>query len=200
MTLPSSGAISFSNLQTEFGGSHPISLSEYYKGGGLVANGISFSNYSTGISGAGVPNVPASGAISIASDFYRSGNALTYTTLYSGGTSPVKTAWGNPVSTTFDPATYIGTLTSGDTFAVCAQLTTGWPSGWYYSNSSAVTINCTYGSSVGTTTMPYVASKQFFGYISYNGSNTITIGGYYSGSSTSFPNGQIALQGIVRTN
>jgi hypothetical protein len=34
MTLPASGALSFSNIQTEFGGSNPISLSEYYKSGG----------------------------------------------------------------------------------------------------------------------------------------------------------------------
>ena len=34
MTLPSSGTLSFSELQTEFTGVHPISLSEYYKSGG----------------------------------------------------------------------------------------------------------------------------------------------------------------------
>ena len=34
MTLPSSGTLSFSELQTEFTGAHPISLSEYYKSGG----------------------------------------------------------------------------------------------------------------------------------------------------------------------
>src|SRR6185312_7251189 len=38
MTLPSSGPLSFSALQGEFGGSNPISLSEYYRGGGLVPN------------------------------------------------------------------------------------------------------------------------------------------------------------------
>ena len=36
MALQTSGAISLSNLQTEFGGSNPISISEYYLGGGLV--------------------------------------------------------------------------------------------------------------------------------------------------------------------
>ena len=36
MTLPSSGALSLSQIQSEFGGSNPISLSEYYRGGGLV--------------------------------------------------------------------------------------------------------------------------------------------------------------------
>ena len=34
MTLPSSGTLSLSDLQTEFTGSHPISMSEYYKSGG----------------------------------------------------------------------------------------------------------------------------------------------------------------------
>lgn len=54
MTLPSSGALSLSDLQTEFGGISPISLSEYYRGAATTEN-------NTG--------VPASGAISL-SDFY----------------------------------------------------------------------------------------------------------------------------------
>jgi len=36
MTLQASGAISFSDLQTEYGGSNPISLDEYYKNGSYV--------------------------------------------------------------------------------------------------------------------------------------------------------------------
>ena len=36
MALQSSGPISFANIQTEFGGSNPIGMDEYYKGGGLV--------------------------------------------------------------------------------------------------------------------------------------------------------------------
>jgi len=50
MTTPT-GAISFQNLQDEFGGSHPISLSEYYSGGSLL--------------GAPLNNVAASGAINM---------------------------------------------------------------------------------------------------------------------------------------
>ena len=34
MTLPGSGTLSMSQLQTEFGGTNPISFSEYYKSGG----------------------------------------------------------------------------------------------------------------------------------------------------------------------
>jgi len=55
MTLPASGPLSLADIQTEFGGSNPISLDEYYRGGAYVtANNTS---------------VPTSGVISI-SNFY----------------------------------------------------------------------------------------------------------------------------------
>ena len=55
MALPSSGPLTMADIQTEFGGSNPISLSEYYAGGSYVPAGTS------GTYGA----VPSSGAISI---------------------------------------------------------------------------------------------------------------------------------------
>ena len=57
MTLPASGTIALTQIQTEFGGSNPIGLNEYYKGGSYVT----VNDYA--------PNVPASGAISM-SNFY----------------------------------------------------------------------------------------------------------------------------------
>ena len=57
MTLPASGPLSLSDIQTEFGGAQPISMSEYYKGGPYV------NEYSL------APHVPESGPIAI-SDFY----------------------------------------------------------------------------------------------------------------------------------
>jgi len=65
MPLPSSGPLSLANIQTEFGGSNPISLSEYYAGGGLVPAGT------TGTYGA----VPSSGTISIR-NFYGTSNVV----------------------------------------------------------------------------------------------------------------------------
>lgn len=59
MTLPSSGALALSQVQTEFGGANPIAFSEYYAGGSYVVNGTS------GVNGA----VPTSGALSM-SKFY----------------------------------------------------------------------------------------------------------------------------------
>ena len=65
MTLPTSGPISLSDIQTEFGGSNPISLSEYYAGGSYVPAGTS------GTNGA----VPSSGTISIW-NFYGTSNVV----------------------------------------------------------------------------------------------------------------------------
>lgn len=67
MALPISGALSLTDIQTEFGGTNPISLTEYYKGGAFVLT-TDFA-----------PNVPISGTISI-SDFYGA-RKTTQTTL-----------------------------------------------------------------------------------------------------------------------
>jgi hypothetical protein len=63
MVLPTSGPLTLADIQTEFGGSNPISLSEYYAGGAYVPAGTS------GTYGA----VPSSGAISI-QNFYGTSN------------------------------------------------------------------------------------------------------------------------------
>ena len=63
MALPSSGVLTLNDIQTEFGGTNPIDLSDYYRGGGLVPNS------------AGNSAIPTSGAISV-SDFYGSANLL----------------------------------------------------------------------------------------------------------------------------
>lgn len=59
MTLQASGPISLANVQTEFGGVAPTSLSEYYRGGSFVPVVD------------GSVNIPSSGTISL-SDFYGS--------------------------------------------------------------------------------------------------------------------------------
>lgn len=59
MALPASGPLSLTDIQTEFGGSNPVGINEYYAGGGLVPAGTS------GTYGA----VPSSGQISI-QNFY----------------------------------------------------------------------------------------------------------------------------------
>ena len=68
MPIPNSGTLTLSMIQAEFGGSNPISLSEYYAGGGRVPAGTS------GINGP----VPSSGAISLSS-FYGTSAAVPLT-------------------------------------------------------------------------------------------------------------------------
>jgi hypothetical protein len=57
MALPFSGPLAFTNIQTEFGGTEPIGLSEYYRGGPLVP-----------VSPA-TETIPSSGTIAV-SNFY----------------------------------------------------------------------------------------------------------------------------------
>lgn len=73
-TLPTSGALSLSNIQTEFGGSNPISLSEYYRSGGLVPNNLANAS------------IPTSSLISV-SDFYGSSVANLEGEVYSASGS-----------------------------------------------------------------------------------------------------------------
>jgi hypothetical protein len=57
MTLPLSGALSLNDIQGEFGGSNPININEYYRGGAYVPDTAANSG------------IPTSGTISIG-DFY----------------------------------------------------------------------------------------------------------------------------------
>jgi hypothetical protein len=69
MALPSSGTISLSDIQTEFGGANPIALSEYYKNGPYVTA----TDYA--------PNVPTSGPIAL-SNFYSARKLSLFTLTY----------------------------------------------------------------------------------------------------------------------
>lgn len=79
MALQSSGPIKFSEIQTEFGGTNPISMSEYYAGGVYVPAGT------TGINGA----VPTSDINSL-SKYY--GTQAVLPTLITGATGTLYTA------------------------------------------------------------------------------------------------------------
>jgi hypothetical protein len=79
MAIPSSGQIALSTVQTEYGGSNPISLSEYYSGGANVPSGISGNN----------GTIPTSGEIQMG-DFRGSEN-----TAYVSATGGTITTSGN---------------------------------------------------------------------------------------------------------
>lgn len=110
MPLQTSGAISLNDIATEFGGTTPHSISEYYRGGSFVPSGPSQN-----------ANIPTSGQISF-SQFYgatKIGTAInplgfnggTYVddgtglfnasislSMKSDGTWEISPSWGSPVS------------------------------------------------------------------------------------------------------
>ena len=65
MALQTSGTISLLDLQNTYGGSNPIGMSEYYRGGSYVQSGF----YVKGSFIALNSGVPTSGTISLG-DFY----------------------------------------------------------------------------------------------------------------------------------
>ena len=77
MAIPSSGAISLQTVQTEFGGTNPISIDEYYAGGSFVQAGA------VGTNGP----VPSSGQIAL-SNFYGTEKA-TFISASGGSTATV---------------------------------------------------------------------------------------------------------------
>ena len=128
MALPTSGPISLNDIQTEFGGANPISLSEYYAGGFIVPAGTS------GTNGA----VPSSGQISL-SNFYGTALTASITNLYissigfgtqygyyfvtGGGKIQYSTQSGgiNPI----DHETWCGSNTGASLFDVRVTVTSG---------------------------------------------------------------------------
>ena len=72
MAIQSSGAIALSDIQAEFGGTNPISMSEYYRGAGFTTDNNT--------------NVPTSGTITI-TNFYGAQNsvAMAYEIIGAGG-------------------------------------------------------------------------------------------------------------------
>ncbi len=206
MALATSGELKFSDIATEFGGTGQHAISEYYKGGSNVASALAFTNYSAGLSGAYPANIPASGEVQLA-DFFGASVPQQYTAVYPGtGTSPSITAWGNGVQNTITISDYLGTMEAGDTFAVSVRTADGWPNGWNFDGSlhgigtaaNRVTQNLTYGTNAGTLSAGIVNNKQWVLSLTYTGGTTISFGGTYSGSSTSFRNGMAALHSITR--
>jgi hypothetical protein len=89
MALPASGQISLANIQTEFGGSNPISLSEYYRNGAYVTSNNM--------------GVPTSGSVSL-SNYYNAVRqfafsiASSYTTTQDLRTLALSAGWDGAAS------------------------------------------------------------------------------------------------------
>jgi hypothetical protein len=78
MALPSTGAITVGNVQTQFGGTNPAGMSEYYAGGAYVPAGTKGGNGSDGV--ASGTTIPSSGTLKMA-NFYGAPQAAASMTI-----------------------------------------------------------------------------------------------------------------------
>lgn len=163
MPLQTSGSISLADIQTEFGGASPTSISEYYKGGTYVPNTATNAS------------VPTSGAISIG-NFY---GAAAFT----ADTTPDPFAFTNttPNQTNRSTTIYSNTVTiTGINTSVSVTISGGEYSingGGFTSSSGSLTNNSTLqlrttsSSSSGGTVQVYISVGT--------GSDTWTVTSYY---------------------
>lgn len=89
MTLQTSGPISLSQVQAEFGGSNPISMSEYYRGGSYVPDGSvtygSYSSYQGNVSTYYWSDVDNSGTVTLRWNGSTIGSFVSSATTYTTG-------------------------------------------------------------------------------------------------------------------
>lgn len=115
MAIPASGPVSLAQIQTEFGGTNPISIDEYYRGGANVPAVTT------------TVGIPASGTISF-DDFHgkaESGGGSTFTlsvtpaSVFASGSGTINTnlATATPTGAT-GSVTYSWTYVSGDVLTV----------------------------------------------------------------------------------
>lgn len=160
MALPSSGPLSLQNIQTEFGGTNPISLNEYYAGGGLVP---------AGTSGTYGP-VPSSGAISIR-NFYGTQSFIPFgEAVY---TSPGTYSFVVPAGITEISAVAVG----GGSTGVVYRTTTGGGGALSYSNNIPVTPGESLTVVVGVKGMTVSITSSNTGVINPAGPSSISRGG-----------------------
>jgi hypothetical protein len=120
MTIPSSGPLSLTDIQTEFGGSNPISLSEYYAGGANVPSGT------TGDSGP----IPSSGTISMG-QFYGASNRVAITLTISADTNGynIFNNRGGTYVAGLSDVTLVNNANIYSTSGVALDTGTGWTAG-----------------------------------------------------------------------
>lgn len=126
MALPGSGPMSLAQLQTEFGGSNPVSLSEYYRGGAYVT--------------ANNTGVPVSGQVSL-SQFYGAVRqfAFTISTNYSTPQNlrdlALAAGWNG---SDFLLATNSAILSSNSTATAALTISGSFPNGVSFINNSYI--------------------------------------------------------------
>jgi len=109
MALPSSGPLAFTNIQTEFGGTNPIGLNEYYRGGANVPVSVN------------TTTIPSSGTIA-ANNFYGTAKRVgipltigspTYNYDVYDNRGPNYVAGISDVTVTVSPGVTVGSTSTG---------------------------------------------------------------------------------------
>lgn len=130
MTMTASGAITLDNIQTEFGGANPISMSEYYRGGSYVP------------AHPGTTGIAASGTITVSSFYSTSRIWYVYVTIAANVAdynlaAALGTTLGAAISTLSVPIYAYVTINSGvycqgsTTGSYGFNVGTGWPGSSY---------------------------------------------------------------------
>lgn len=135
MAIPACGPISLTTVQTEFGGSNPIGLNEYYAGGAYVAAGT------TGTYGA----VPSSGAISLR-NFYGTNAVVIGQQAY---TTPGTFTWVAPSGVTSVSVVAVGGGGWPTVGCGCCGIRAGGGGALAYINNFTVTPGASYTVVVG---------------------------------------------------
>lgn len=110
MALPGSGPLSIQAVATEFGGSVPHAMNEYYRNGAYV--------------GSGAPNVPTSGAISLYQFYNASKGGFTFSPIISSNTlnynlksAAIAAGWNQTdplyATVTVNGGVYVGSTSTG---------------------------------------------------------------------------------------
>lgn len=166
MTLQTSGAITLADIQTEFGGANPISLSEYYAGGGLVP--------------AGTGSIPSSGLISLNS-FYGTSAVPPSWRLNNSMSSGTSTGWGIESSWYKPSYTWNNNRGTGNLYYMTKPATTSASQGVIVigSTGSVITQFITTYISPGQIGNDSSGNIYLFGYM-YVGANYVAIAKYNS--------------------
>ena len=173
MPLPSSGEISLGDIQTEFGGTNPIAIIEYYRGSGLVPN------QSPNL------NMPISGVIKL-SDFYSTSLTESSTSLSLGYHISSNSLACSDFSSS--PSTFYldsSNITTAFIIATNTELTSFAPAGWYSDGNVARywsgVLFQTYTVPCGTTNFYSNLTSEIIGNIyaitTQDASNNVIIGG-----------------------
>lgn len=191
MTLQSSGAISVANLVSEYGGSAPHSLNEYYKGGSLVPNTVAETVTAASMSGSVYDG--------------RGGGYTTYPAINSGGYIYRSYTWAdNGTTGTGDiqwTVNRTGTYNYYGTYYIQNATRTATHT-WYVAGSQVATYTLTAGNNTASTSGSFsVTSGQTVRVVvSWPSAGWASCGLYFGGSAYNNNSVQTAVNGSVPTS